>query len=369
MNTDLKDLHGFLNQRKSVLSAFIRVPIGDTMKIKLFAICLFALVSAAARAQDSLVSGVSRANYPRMNGSTSTRLLGELLAARALGLDAAVSRFQGDAYNPGNALRLTFSLRTSGAQIKEFFPFFYQRANHRGTPEAYDALLQGAAELILVARLPSPDELKAATARKISFDAQPIGRDALVILVNHKNRVASLKTEQVRAIYENKSKLWRELGGADLPVLRLVRDRNSGSQELLESLVMKRRMASADKITRVAHGQKIVTTRGENAILVTEMGEVIERVAERADAIAPSVWYYEKYLNHNLRVRVVPIDGIAPDEKTLADGTYPLVAPIYAVTRRGLAPDSPAARVRDWLLSGTGQKLVADAGFVRAREP
>ena len=53
-----------------------------------------------------------------------------------------------------------------------------------------------------------------------------------------------------------------------------------------------------------------------------------------------------------------------PSRATIADGTYPLVTEVYVVTRKDLKPDHPAAKLRDWLLTAEGQKIVGETGYV-----
>ncbi|HEX8834395.1 MAG TPA: substrate-binding domain-containing protein, partial [Abditibacteriaceae bacterium] len=242
----------------------------------------------------SRVAGMNKTNYPRIDGSTSTIPLGQLLAARVLGHDAKLSGVPVRSWSLSNTRPLYFPTATPESQTKAFWEFWKKRANHTGTHEAYEALAAGKTDLILVARLASVDELKA--AGKVAFDARPIARDALIYIVNLRNTVPSLTLDQLRGIYGGKHKLWRELGGLDFPVLPLVRNRNSGSQELMETLLMKRPVRAADPIEiKTDWGGKETTTRGPNAMIVTSMGEIIERVAKRPEAIAPSVYYYEKF--------------------------------------------------------------------------
>lgn len=62
--------------------------------------------------------------------------------------------------------------------------------------------------------------------------------------------------------------------------------------------------------------------------------------------------------------RLLAVNGVSPSPQTIANRSYPLVAPVYVVTRQDVKPGDPAVRLRDWLLSETGQKLVADSGYI-----
>jgi phosphate transport system substrate-binding protein len=97
------------------------------------------------------------------------------------------------------------------------------------------------------------------------------------------------------------------------------------------------------------------------------MGGPIDAVAKDPDALAYSVYFYEEFMNKNPANRLLAIDGVLPTRQTIADRTYPLTADVFVVTRKDLKADNPAAKVRDWLLSPAGQRLVADSGYVPIR--
>jgi ABC-type phosphate transport system substrate-binding protein len=69
------------------------------------------------------------------------------------------------------------------------------------------------------------------------------------------------------------------------------------------------------------------------------------------------------------RSKLLAIDGVVPSPATIADGSYPLIEPVYLVTRRHLDPSSPAAILREWLLSGPGQQTIARSGYVPLSDP
>ncbi|MGH9266687.1 MAG: substrate-binding domain-containing protein, partial [Acidimicrobiales bacterium] len=66
------------------------------------------------------------------------------------------------------------------------------------------------------------------------------------------------------------------------------------------------------------------------------------------------------------RLAAMAVDGVAPAEAALRDGSYPLARPLFLVTRG--APAGPAARFIDYVLSDAGQELVRRHGFLGRRE-
>ena len=58
-------------------------------------------------------------------------------------------------------------------------------------------------------------------------------------LVNPKNPVKNLTSDQVRKIYTGEITNWKEVGGVDHAITPYIRNADSGSQEKMETLVMK----------------------------------------------------------------------------------------------------------------------------------
>lgn len=306
------------------------------------------LLATAALAAEPLIPGLAVDHYPRVQSSTSTHLLNELLLARFLGLPATVARLAPNWHDEvRETAAVVFPLGLQPRALGAYVALGPEHAFSPGTHEAYDNLLRGNCDLALVAREPSKDELNAAAEAKVEFDVRPVALDALVFVVHRDNPVKNLTLNQVRAIYTGQALLWQPLGGPDLPIKAITREANSGSLELMDSLVM--------------HGRPMVA--GAERIVRTMIG-TIEVVAKDPTAIAYTVYYYDRVMLGDYGDRVVPLEGVTPSAQTIADRSYPLVAAVQLVTRRGLAPTSPTARLRDWLLSPDGQQLVADSGYV-----
>lgn len=324
------------------------------MKISFSLLILLVLLKTSV-AQTGPLPELTRDKYPRVNGSTSTEPLGQMLAARIWGFEAQLRRGPFRSRQPKAAVALSFAIDTPPAfaidtppaTIDDFWRQFY-RHSHRGTHEAYEALAKGEADLILVARPPTQAELRLSQTQSRAFEVRPFALDALVFLINRTNPIENLTLEQLGEIYTGKTRLWRKVGGLDWPMLTITRNEQSGSGELLDTLLLKGRPLIGD----------------EAATRISEMGELVDRVAANRDAIGPSVWYYARFMLPNEKTKMVAVNGANPTPETIATGSYPLVAPVYVVTRVNLPPQNNAAQLRDWLLSEAGQKLVAESGMV-----
>jgi phosphate transport system substrate-binding protein len=230
---------------------------------------------------------------------------------------------------------------------------------HSGTHTAYRNLTIGISQFIIVARPPSPDELALAKEKEVELDVRPIGYDAFVFLLNGKNPLDALTVEQIRSIYLDKVLNWTEVGGADEKMLAFQRERNSGSQETMESLVMKGlQIAPADQMM-IGYG----------------MGGPYNQLPGRQNGIGYTFYYYQTMQSADRLLRdggapalkMCAVNGITPTPETIRNGTYPFVTEVYAVVRKDAAPDSAAVRLRNWLLTPEGQDVVKESGYVPLR--
>jgi phosphate transport system substrate-binding protein len=72
---------------------------------------------------------------------------------------------------------------------------------HHGTHSAYLNLINNEADLILVARSPSMEELELARLSGVDLDVQPVALDAFIFIANEDNPVDSLSLDEIQRIY------------------------------------------------------------------------------------------------------------------------------------------------------------------------
>jgi phosphate transport system substrate-binding protein len=227
-------------------------------------------------------------------------------------------------------------------------------ANPEGTkPSAeFEASSFTPVGLILVTP-PSQEELDYAQQAGVTLEQTPVALDGFVFIVNRDNPVESLTLEQLRGIYTGKITNWQEVGGADVAIHAFQREKGSGSQTAMEQLVMEGASMPEPPLVMIAEG----------------MGGLVERVAEYqndASSIGYTYAYYLENLYLNENIKILSIEGVAPDESSYLDGSYPLTTAYYAVIRADEPEDSPARRLRDFLLTDTGQAIIEMAGYTRA---
>ncbi len=226
------------------------------------------------------------------------------------------------------------------------------RISHSKTTLSFYALVSGEADLLLVAR-PAQEAFDYAEDMGVELEMRPIGVDALVFLTSDKNPVDSLTQQQAVGIYTGGITNWKEVGGADAEIIAYQRNETSGSQVMMENVVM--------------DGQ--LMTDAPKEYRPSEMGALVDEVASyrnSADAIGYSVYYYvtEMYLREG--VKLLAIDGVAPSNETIASGEYPYTQYNYAVIRKDEREDSPARQLFDFLTTPEGKALMAAQGYVPA---
>jgi phosphate transport system substrate-binding protein len=287
------------------------------------------------------VAAILRArNYPQVDGSTSTHPLQMVIACKRLGVPCIWG------YSIEGEKRIFPDPKyTESPQLAEAM---INGIKHEGTNQSYVNLIKGKADLILVARPPSEDELEIAQENKVALDVRAIALDAFVFLVNANNPVENITVENARMIYAGKITDWTELGGSKGQIRAFQRDRNSGSQELMEALVMK--------------GTPMIEAQGMDMII--NMGGMINVVSFEPLGIGYSVYYYVTFMLPDENVKLLNVNGVKPTADSIAKRAYPLTTEVYAATRKGTPKDSAAMQLLDWLYTPEGKAAIKESGYV-----
>lgn len=262
----------------------------------------------------------TKETFPKVDGSTATIPLSQAIASSVVGL-------------------------TKEESVKFI--------KHNTTHNAYVNLLDKKADIIFVTD-PSKEELDMAKTAKVELEITPIVKEGFVFLVNKQNSVESLTTKQIQDIYQGKLKNWKEVGGQDKEITAYQREANSGSQTLMEQLVMK--------------GLKMMESPKD---IVPSMEGLIDNIAkyDNSDkALGYSVFYYAKTMYNNDSIKLLKVDGVAPTNASISSGKYPFVTSYYAVMRKDEPKDSSSRKLLAWILSSDGQKMAEDAGYVPLKE-
>ena len=106
------------------------------------------------------------------------------------------------------------------------------------THGAWLNLADGSADILFLIA-PTEDELNDFAERNIDIEMKVFGYDGLVFLGNASNPVDNLTSADIRAIYSKRMRFWWDIPPytADAEIVVYIRNAESGSQRLFESLV------------------------------------------------------------------------------------------------------------------------------------
>ena len=160
-----------------------------------------------------------------------------------------------------------------------------------------------------------------------------------------------LTADQVRQIYTGEITNWSQVGGEDLDIVPFQRNPGAGSQTIFESVVM----------------DGLEPMDPPAAWTADSMSGLLEAVREYDNspaAIGYTVYYYANDMEMARGLKVLSIDGVAPDAQSIREGKYPFLNPYYVAIDGDLPQDSPTRILYDWVLGPDGQKLAAMEGYV-----
>jgi phosphate transport system substrate-binding protein len=208
-----------------------------------------------------------------------------------------------------------------------------------GSGEGIKALIDNSTDIANSSREIKKAEIELAKAKNVEPVETAVAIDAIVPIVNPKNKVKNLTVEQLSRIYQGQITNWKELGGDDLEIVVISRDSSSGTFEAWGELVLK--------------GAKV----SPRAQLQASNGAIVQAVAKNKYAIGYiGLGYIDK------TIKTLTVNGIAASEKTALSKEYPVSRFLYMYTNG--APKGETAKYIKFVLSPAGQKLVKKEGFV-----
>lgn len=231
-----------------------------------------------------------------------------------------------------------------------------EQLNYSNTHPAYEKLIKDEVDLILVTE-PSQEELELASQQGVELEVIPVVKEGFVFYVNAKNPIESLTTEQIQKIYTGEITNWKQVGGNDEQITAYQRPTNSGSQTGMLSLVMK------DYPLMEAPKEKLIGT----------MEEIINQVSDYnngTNAIGYSYYYYATTMFQTIdknvasNIKLLGINDIKPENKTIQNSTYPYTTAYYIVINKADSEDSASRKLAKQFLSTRGQKVAKSAGYV-----
>jgi phosphate transport system substrate-binding protein len=174
-----------------------------------------------------------------------------------------------------------------------------------------------------------------------SLIATVVAKDGIAVVVNPKNQIVKLTTDQVRDIFNGKITNWKEVGGIDASITVVSREAGSGTRSSFEQIV------------------KDITLK-KDALIQDSNGTIRETVANDANSVG--------YLSHGLvneKIKPLKIDEVDCTVEQIVAGNYKLVRPIYLLVKGNI--EGEVKNFIDYILSPEGQKTIKADGLLPAK--
>lgn len=185
-------------------------------------------------------------------------------------------------------------------------------------------------------------EIQQAKEHGVEAYENVVANDGIAIIVHKSNAVKDLTLEQLQQIFTGKITNWKNVGGADMPIVIVSRDVSSGTYEVFSEIVIKKEKLS-DGAVMLASNNAVATTIKDTKAGIGYVG--IGYISDKVNA--------------------VKVNGIEATEKTIQDKVYPIARTLHMYTK-----GKPSGKVKDYIdfvLSAKGQKIVEEMGFVKVK--
>lgn len=231
---------------------------------------------------------------------------------------------------------LTVSGSSTGVSIMEAL----QPAFEKSTSSMRLRILEGAGNAGSLDGVKNGQLDLALRTRPLEKDAQgvggiDIGRSAVGVFVHPDNGVTSISKEALIGIFSGKIHNWKEVGGADLPVVVYVREPDESNTEIFRDTIL---------------GD---TAFPASAQVTTSSVKIISAVAGTRGGIGYGGW--TAVVSSGAKVAALSIDGAGP-----TDIAYPMFTPlslVYTVDNQ-----KKVQVFLDWISSEAGRNAVKNIG-------
>jgi phosphate binding protein len=215
------------------------------------------------------------------------------------------------------------------------YPSVTVTAEFTGSGAGIEAVTAGTVNIGNSSRKLTDEEKSAGVVENI------VAIDGIGVIVDKANTVKNLTKDQLSKVYKGEVKNWKDLGGADKPIVVVGREAGSGTRDAFEELVGIKDAAK--------YSNEINSTGG-----------VLAKVAQTAGAIG-----YVSLDVIDQSVNTVSLDGVQPTEENVKAGTYLLNRPFVMATKGEVSAQNKEVKAFiDWMLSAEGQDLVKQVGLI-----
>lgn len=206
--------------------------------------------------------------------------------------------------------------------------------NPTGSGSGITAVSEGRCDIGLASRALKDDEKASGLKETV------LALDGIAIIVNPENKVSDLTVEQIAKIYTGEITNWKDVGGDDAEIVLIGREAGSGTRDGFESIT-----GTKDSCK---YRQELTST-----------GDVITTVAGNPNAIG-----YASLASIKDTVKAISVNGVAPSEATVSDGSYEVQRPFIFVTKEGVELSKAAQLFFDYATGKDAADIISAAGAV-----
>jgi phosphate transport system substrate-binding protein len=279
--------------------------------------------------------------------------LASALALGALGLSGCGSKSASTA--PSTSTELSGSINVAGSDTMvnlaqawaEKFgtdnPGVMISVKGGGSGVGIAALVNKTVDFADASREIKSEEESAAKAAGVTPVGTEVAKDGVVVIVNKANSVTGITKEQLGKVYAGEITNWKDLGGADAPIVLLGRDSSSGTYGFIKDEVL------GKLPNKPEYAKSMLNLQSSQAI--------VDEVGKNPNGIGYVGLGYE-----NASIKPIAVDGTQSSVETVLDGTYALSRGLFMYSD-GQPADAMKAYI-DWILGDAGQAIVKEQGFV-----
>lgn len=220
----------------------------------------------------------------------------------------------------------------------EEYPDVTVTAEFVGSGAGIEAVTNGTADIGNSSRSLKDEEKAAGVVENI------VAIDGIAVCVDPANEVADLTKEQLTNIYNGTITNWKEVGGADEPVIVIGREAGSGTRGAFEELV--------DLKDACKYANELDST-----------GAVIAKVASTPGAIG-----YASLDALDDSVKALSLEGVEATAENIKAGNYFLSRPFVMATKGEVSEQNDLVQAWfDFVLGDEGQQVASEIGLITVK--
>ena len=220
----------------------------------------------------------------------------------------------------------------------EEYPDVTVTAEFVGSGAGIEAVTNGTADIGNSSRSLKDEEKAAGVVENI------VAIDGIAVCVDPANEVADLTKEQLTNIYNGTITNWKEVGGADEPVIVIGREAGSGTRGAFEELV--------DLKDACKYANELDST-----------GAVIAKVASTPGAIG-----YASLDALDDSVKALSLEGVEATAENIKAGNYFLSRPFVMATKGEISEQNDLVQAWfDFVLGDEGQQVASEVGLITVK--